>query len=264
MASSRRCAFCNREIEHDAPPEHVLPQWLSKFRPKGGRFVHLHQPETRGEVEYPPTVPNFRSKRFEITANTVCRKCNHGWMSDLETWCSPLLTPMILGQRRGLTIEQQTLLSQWIVKTVLTWDQSRRPEARTYPVSLCQSLWKHRLPPAGTMVRMGNYGGEEGDEFVWMASHALFLPGVPLDHVPAVGMEALRTTIRIGHLVMEVIVVMGDEDDPSAILEVRGGDPRDILLTIWPSVEVGSWPPRARFDAASLASFTQPQKAPKP
>lgn len=260
----RECAFCGRDIEPDAPPEHVLPQWLSKFRPKGGRFLHEGEPEYRGGVEYPSAVPSFRSKKFEITADTVCRKCNHGWMSDLETWCSPVLTPMITGTAQGLTIDQQALLSQWIVKTAMTWDQSRKPEARTFPVALCRSLWERRLPPAGTMIRLGRYSDGDGDEFIRMMSHALLLPGAATEDVSAMRFEALRTTIRIGHLVMEVAIVIGDKDDPSAILGVGGGAVEDILLTIWPSVEVGRWPPRDSFDAASLASFTEPEDPPAP
>jgi hypothetical protein len=97
-----------------------------------------------------------------------------------------------------------------------------------------------------------------------MMSHALVLPGVATDDVSAMRFEALRTTIRIGHLVMEVAIVIGDQDDPSAILGVGGGAVEDILLTIWPSVEVGSWPPRDSFDAASLGSFTEPEEPPAP
>lgn len=133
----------------------------------------------------------------------------------------------------------------------------RRPEHRTYPVALCQALWKHRLPPPGSMIRLGSYQGH-GDEFVRMMSHALVLPGVSTDDISASGYEALRTTIRIGHLVMEIVNVVSSEVDPGAILGVGGGDPQNILLTIWPSLDVLAWPPRHDFDQASLESFTEP------
>jgi hypothetical protein len=41
-------------------------------------------------------------------------------------------------------------------------------------------------------------------------------------------------------------------------LSVRGGDLADMLVTIWPSVQVVSWLPRLRFNDASLDSFTSP------
>lgn len=259
--SGRICAFCSREIEPDAPPEHVLPKWLAKFRPKYGRFLEIREPEYHDGIEYPSPIPSFRTKKFELTADTVCAECNHHWMSDLETWCSPLLTPMILGEPQGFTVEQQTLVSQWIVKTALTWDQSRKPEHRTFPIALCQALWKHRLPPAGTMIRLGSYH-DHGDEFVRMMSHALVLPGVSPDDISTSGYKALRTTIRIGHLVMEVVIA----DDPSGVLGIGGGDAENVLLAIWPSVDALAWPPRHDFDQAALDSFTEPrsEEDPKP
>jgi hypothetical protein len=94
-----------------APPEHVIPQWLAKFRPKGATFGHITHPELRGDTLYPPQRSFFHAKKFELTADTVCADCNHHWMSDLETWASPILTPMIEGDAQGLSVERQVLLA---------------------------------------------------------------------------------------------------------------------------------------------------------
>lgn len=232
---ARRCVFCDGEIPDDAPPEHVLPQWLRKFRPKGKVFLHIFNPEEHGKALQPPPRPNFSAKKFELTADTICPTCNHGWMSDLETNCSPLLTPMIEGKPQGLDIPRQTLLSQWAVKTALTWDQSQPPERRMIPVRFCRWLYKHRLPPPGATVRLGQYRGSDPEEFVEMVYNAMYLE-VPADSVPLPEPEAHRATIRIGQLVMELIIT---KDGRTVVRAVRGNI-NDLLITIWPSLEFRS------------------------
>lgn len=225
----------------------MIPRWTEKFRPKGAVFQHIFDPAHR---------PNFKAKKFEVTADNVCPKCNHGWMSDLETHASPLLTPMIEGRPQGLDIKQQALISQWVVKTALTWDQSQPPERRLYPVSFCRWLYEHRLPPPGSTIRLGQYRGTGAAEFVEMVHNAMYreVPADPVDRGPS---EAHRATIRIGWLVMELAITK----DASPIIRAIGANIDDLLLTIWPSVAIGSWPPRLAFDDASLRSLVRPGPA---
>jgi hypothetical protein len=243
---ARSCFFCDGEVPDDAPPEHVIPQWTQKFRPKGTVFQHIFDPAHR---------PNFKAKKVDVTADTVCPRCNHGWMSDLETHASPLLTPMIEGKPQGLDIKQQALISQWVAKTVLTWDQSQPPERRMYPVAFCRWLYEHRLPPPGSCIRLGQYRGTAAAEFVEMYN-AMYLE-VPADPADRGLPETHRATIRIGQLITELTITK----DASAVIRAIGANIDDLLLTIWPSVEIVSWTPRVVFDDASLRSLVRPGPA---
>jgi hypothetical protein len=67
--------------------------------------------------------------------------------------------------------------------------------------------------------------------------------------------EAHRATIRIGQLVMEFTV----RDAANPVIKAIGGDIANLLITIWPSVEIVSWPPRVAFDEGAWRSFTAPE-----
>ncbi len=44
----------------------------------------------------------------------VCRDCNTGWMSLLDGATKPILRPLILGEKRHLTSEDQKILATWV------------------------------------------------------------------------------------------------------------------------------------------------------
>jgi hypothetical protein len=85
----RRCCFCGGEIASNAPPEHVIPQWVGRAYP-GAMFTTRHTSSGRVTT----------GKVIDITVETVCTTCNHGWMSDLER-PSPLLNACSLRLSAG-------------------------------------------------------------------------------------------------------------------------------------------------------------------
>lgn len=250
----RRCVFCSGEIPAGAPPEHVLPKWLEKFRPKDGAFRQTERPEVRGDISVPPRVPEHVSKRFDLVADTICPRCNHGWMSDLENEAAGLLTEMIEGRAQGLTIDHQVIISRWVTKTVLTWDQSQPPERRLFPLDCCRWLHDHQLPPPGSKVRLGHYRGES-EELVQMICDGLY-SDVPADQMAPGRPNAHRALIRIGALVMELLVAHG-----SVLRET--GDIDALLLMVWPAVEVCSWPPRTTMTDEIWSLFVGPDTIPR-
>ena len=247
------CVFCEGEIPPGAPPEHVIAKWFTKFRPKGAVFRHTERPEIRGNVEHPPRVPEFSSKKFDLTANTICPVCNHGWMSDLENDVSTLLTAIIEGEDQGLSVDRQVLLSRWVTKTALTWDQSKPRQRRFFPLHYCRWLHDHQLPPPGATIRLGRYLGDSR-EFVQMIYDGLYreapanpeAPGMPQGH---------RAIMRIGQFVGELTIT---EEGKPVLRET--GDIASLLVTIWPSVEAQSWPPRVALDDDIWRRFVGPDK----
>jgi hypothetical protein len=198
----------------------------------------------------------IRSKVIEITVDTVCHPCNHHWMSDLETWASPLLKKMLKGQRQGLTVAQQALLAQWATKTAMTLDQVYPPRERLWTPAVCKELMDRKLPPPGIGVRLGHYTG--GGPFLQVSPHDLYSRVVPKGTRPGAP-DGHRTPIRIDHLILEV------HRSNSGILSTRiGGTDRplalaDILVTIWPTAPAPtSWPPRYVFGDRTWDSFVQP------
>jgi hypothetical protein len=241
--SERSCVFCDSAITDGTPPEHVIPQWISRLKPKRAFFIHPSDP-------YRET-PEHRGKRIELTADTVCRDCNHHWMSDLETQASPTLKPMIAGHVCGLDVPTQALLARWATKTAMTWDQTYEPEDRVFPRELCRSLMKQPVPPPGTAVFVGRYAGS-GD---WISmEHNNLYRIAPVDPSNPGPPDAYRSAIRIGQLIADVSVT----EDFKPIVSATGGDINRTLIRIWPSVTVTSWPPKLAFGDATWESFINP------
>lgn len=198
----RRCVFCDEGIDEGSPPEHVLPQWIRRFRPKHGRFIEARGLVVRGQAPRPiPTQPVERSKVPTVRSYLVCRECNGHWMSDLETRASPLLTPMIIGQARSLTVEEQAFIAVWAIKTDMTW-QTAETSFRATPLHDYLHLRTHRMPPPHARVRLGRY---LGTAFLAFADHNLAHLGpdggrVELDSDP----EGHWAILRIGQLVFEI------------------------------------------------------------
>jgi hypothetical protein len=237
----RTCVFCDEHIAPGTPAEHVIPDWIRRLRPDGTVYQHKSKQ---------PGVLTHRSKRIDITAKTVCRECNHGWMSDLETKASPILKPMIEGRLQGLSIEQQVLLSQWATKTAFMLDQSFRPSERAVPVSACRYLKRYELPPPGTVVQLGHY--EDAGDFIATAHNRLYARKVANRKDPGPA-DAFRAAMRIHRLVIGITVI----DRAPITLRATGDYP--MLTTIWPSAELASWPPGLAFDDRTWAGFMEPE-----
>jgi len=77
-AEIRSCLFCGQVANSR---EHVIPEWLSKrMRIRHLEFHPGHYSESDG-VQVRPLI------RCEyLQTKQVCKKCNEGWMSQLEAW----------------------------------------------------------------------------------------------------------------------------------------------------------------------------------
>jgi hypothetical protein len=255
----RRCIFCDAEIPSGAPPEHVLPKWLRKFLEKGEFYTQL--PGTFQATYESPPEPwgKWRqeiSRHPTITVDTVCADCNHHWMSDLETWTSPILTPMIEGKSRGLDIAAQVLVSRWATKTAMVCDQLVPSVDRHYTADECRWMPHQAVPPPDTTVRLGHYTGH-----AWAfidVKHISLFRGSPDPSNLKVGSsaDAFRTAMAIGKLVIEIAVRRPEGD-----LTIEGVDLDDILMPVWPSTETRSWPPRLGQNDKALQSFFYPDEA---
>jgi hypothetical protein len=101
-----RCAFCRATEVTD---EHVWPKWIS-----GQLRGH------RGFTMATPHGPR-KMRSLDITA-PVCVTCNNRWLSVLEKDVQPVLGPLIYGEERTLSPDEQRRLATWVVKTALMLD----------------------------------------------------------------------------------------------------------------------------------------------
>jgi hypothetical protein len=194
-----------------------------------------------------------QSKDPSTKVRGPCRECNHHWMSDLENAAAPLLTPMIRGEKQGLDIEQEATVARWAAKTAMVWDQLVPEEARLWSRDEHRWIMENPTPPPDTAVRLGHYVGGAA-EFIEHKRVALFWEAPP-DSQTGVRPDAHRTLMVVGKLVLEV-----RGRSPHDAVTLPGHDVEDLLMPIWPTSAVRSWPPRLAMSDRNLQSLHEPNE----
>jgi hypothetical protein len=135
---ARRCAFCGGANKIEA--EHVWPHWAAELFADDGTFTYYRQFVGAG---YEPEDPSsWVQKPFEWKARAVCKSCNNGWMSDLETAAKDTLFGSALsGRGRELPRGGQRTLAAWVLKTAMMVERNQccftpRDTARRVPALL--------------------------------------------------------------------------------------------------------------------------------
>lgn len=241
----KHCVFCGSHEKMTR--EHVVPEWLEGVidRPEGFILTHFgsHHP-TRSR----------RTGKLDVVARQVCEPCNVTWMSALESACSPLLTPMIRGQSRNLSEQDQRLIASWSYKTALMFSFTAAGGA--LPAGHYQRFFAEREPPPTTAVRLGAYVGS--DRWVMWVFRQGLVRGKPNPGVLEQRPDGYCTTFIFGHLVVQVLDHFFPQNRSSEDLAVT----RAIFTEVWPaSGSVQSWPPTYIMDdglAQAVAKVISP------
>jgi hypothetical protein len=212
------------------------------------RFTHEPGIEVRGNHRRRLKGRSFLASTPETTTKVVCKKCNGGWMSDLETKASTLLSPMIEGEDYLLSTDDQVFMAEWTMKTVMMW-QTINPEAQVIPPSDYNDFCESQKPPPLTKILLGHYSGTKFS-FAGYTQEHLFR-GEVIEPTPP---DGYRSILVVGCLVFEVIGSCDDEFFAPKFPELVG----ETLLQIWPSPQSTSWPPLIALEDEGMLRFLDP------
>jgi len=134
--------------------EHCVPRWLQRHLRIGGivgatshhgsedEFAHvldLADAPKRGEKS-----PRRHPPYERLVHSNVCRRCNQGWMSDLEGEVQQTLMALADGRVnvRDLDAQQRGVLARWAMKTAFVWAEASTRKGHTpfIPASHAQSI----------------------------------------------------------------------------------------------------------------------------
>ena len=95
--------------------EHFYPAWLAEFI-DSGKVHNVAMLVTRLGARPKEVTERYRRQGHLITKTlrVVCRTCNNGWMSQMESAVKPLLVSSVMGQERTLELPDVTFLAQWV------------------------------------------------------------------------------------------------------------------------------------------------------
>lgn len=177
MEPTRQCGGCGQLLTKSmVSKEHILPRWLSEEikRPELALKQHLHD-EDKAENEL------LRSHDLDsFVIKNVCRDCNNGWMSRLETRSKPILL-QLMNQARDLSNladDERRTVAGWAIKTafMIASTQKNRFEL---PWRFFQQLSKEpeRIPQQCIVV--GTQLGFLPEGFLWACPTDELQPGQP-------------------------------------------------------------------------------------
>jgi hypothetical protein len=111
--SKKRCVFCQASGSGvDITQEHVLPAWL-----RTSAKIEFGEGEEVTRVNGRRVGKPRRAKPFTRRPRIVCKKCNNGWMKELEDQARPILLPLLDGFKATLPPANQRIVAAWATKT---------------------------------------------------------------------------------------------------------------------------------------------------
>ena len=114
------CIFCG--ATKDISEEHIFSKWMRKYLPHTN-FHHHHSRVMPGpNIPGKSHVKNYRGGTNVIRPKVVCRKCNNGWMSIIETNAKECLIPLMTGGSFTVTDDHKLKLSRWATLKTMVYE----------------------------------------------------------------------------------------------------------------------------------------------
>jgi hypothetical protein len=202
----QRCLFCTRDLKDlGRAKEHIIPMWLQKEWGLSDKLLEPTHFDKQGNV-----VSSRRHRVSGLLAGHVCRRCNNGWMSDLEMAARPLILDLAEGRRkiRSLDNSEALLLARWTIKTCYALHAGSNyrkivPNDRP-PTILAEN---YRLP-AGVFVVGHAY--QKGQDFSWSQAQVwplLILEGGSTEIEKHLVRLSYKIALRLGGLYLMVFYI---------------------------------------------------------
>ena len=177
--SADRCIFCLSTGKLTG--EHVWADWLRDFLPRPGTKNSHH---TRvGDEDIKPGKMNRAGDAHSQKLVVVCRACNSGWMSKLQTAAKPILIPLIQDKWPHLDEKNQKILTKWAMMFTMVVEfadpatqmipQSDRNTIRIGDIPSSWSIWIGRHNP-------GIFHPAYFNQFGRRDGYQLLAAGIPL------------------------------------------------------------------------------------
>lgn len=245
----RTCMFCGHRV---SSVEDAWPLWLMK------RFPISDKARTYGEIgvrslgNWPTPKPRLRVKR-------LCKNCNNGWMSRLESVAKPLFESILDQQFTAIDPSTQVILARWATKTAMVLEAIDSNRTWFYDEAERLIMCKTQTIPERTSVWIANcvnypniYGAAKD---LWTSPNNT-------------GAHAFVTTMGFGSLALQVVTIKVPPKIPAHVTltyDVSEGPWDQTLAQVWPANQKTlSWPPRyglnEELGLEALAERLNPEK----
>jgi hypothetical protein len=149
---SKTCPYCDGGAPFTA--EHVIPTWCSKA------ITALYDSDRIGNIRTGSRGERvYQSIGLQQTTTAFCKACEGGWMREMEDVTLPILKPIIIGQNKALSTDEQGIVATWAYKTFLSLEQAQSGTKLVTPAEH-HRFFRERQPSATARIWLGTYAGE--------------------------------------------------------------------------------------------------------
>jgi hypothetical protein len=247
---ARCCVFCGGQ---PVTVEDVFPLWLGDYLGRGPAYrvsAGMGGGQRRG----------FRGLSMTARVKRVCRDCNNGWMSRLETEASavikPLLNETLAIPLTGGTGGSLTLLARWAMKTALMLQYVHRDPA--IPPAVYEQFHSTQLPPSQQcrmfLARHAKHGIPDGAHSIGWSVKG------PASPSGAVAYEGLMygVTFCIANVVIQIVGYVPTVPAAGTFTLNYPSPYWGYVEQLWPAVAGITWPlSRPVLDDPSLIAFSR-------
>lgn len=181
----RPCIFCRKPEK--LSKEHIWPVWLHRRAAGWGGTGHGQFIETRASRDAPRRVSQkdrqggLHTKKIRA----VCRRCNSGWMSELEKAVRPTVEELVEGKGASIGGDAIRTLIRWVAVKVVVCEHSNRVSAVTTP-SERAGLMEGQIPLGFhvSLARISWNGRLLLMRFSQKASGTMLGPRMPMEGMP--------------------------------------------------------------------------------
>jgi hypothetical protein len=231
----------------DLTKEDAWPLWLL-------RRIGADGPGEMHSVRGPGLPQKWRVGKAGIRIGTVCRQCNNGWMSNLETAAKPVIESLLDGANTNLACDSQRILGAWAIKGAMVLEPLRLKPGVFTAQERAQFRQSLLLPPhtkvwVAKVVDSPGATCETSDLFSKTSSSA--------DQV-----RGYVTTMAFGELAIQVLTfrlpfAVSPSTDINA--DMRPGPWDSTAIQVWPSLQSPvTWPGKMGLNGESgLHAFSQ-------
>jgi hypothetical protein len=246
-----KCIFWEPSRSHSPlDREHIWGEWILQYvRSKDNKHslksTTLGGPGALYHSQIRPRAGDPLASKVKI----VCKACNSGWMSRLQSGAKPALIPLIEGRPSILSASAQGAIAAWCAMSTMTGEfLSFDPTAIAISQAERDWLRDFQTPPKNWKIWIGHYPRRKG---IWthyvIPLRAKDIFNVPDD--PLALPNTQTTTFVIGNLFVHIFSSIGDPQMVSRWVWPPGSLISLKLPQIFPPKEdLIAWPPQGLTD----------------
>jgi hypothetical protein len=241
----RTCIFCSNSVNSK---EDAWPLWL--VRQLGNTETGIVEGQ-RGKQ----TPSSWRAGKYPLRTGNVCKKCNTGWMSDLENRVKPIIERFFLDEQVLLNERDQTTLAIWICKNAMVYETLRNEMPWFFTSQERQSFRELFHIPPQTSIWLAKSVG-----FTGLFCSATDLTGITAE--PLNRVKAQVTTMGFGPIAIQIFNAKMSKpilQNVTIAGDLQLGPWNQTIIQIWPiSADIVSWPNEVGlYGELGLNNFSQ-------